>query len=141
MGRRRGLTDEGGQIIFGLLKIMRAKKIKYFILENVKGLLNHERGQTFKILLELLDSEGYGVVPKTMDSSHYGLPHKRERIYFIGIKKNLLKNLNDFYNYFYQYPEKTKMNNIKQYLIDDDNVAFTKDQKKILPDFFELLEK
>ena len=140
VGQRRGLTDERGQIIFGLLKIMRVKKIKYFILENVKGLLNHEQGQTFKTLLELLDSEGYGVVAKTMDSSHYGLPHKRERVYFIGIKKDLLKNLNVFYNYFHRYPEKTKMNNIRQYLVDDDNVAFTEDQKKSYQTFLNYLK-
>ena len=140
VGRRRGLTDERGQIIFGLLKIMRAKKIKYFILENVKGLLNHEQGQTFKILLELLDLKGYGVVAKTMDSSHYGLPHKRERIYFMGIKKNLLKNLNDFYNYFHRHPEKTKMKNIKRYLIDNDNLAFTEDQKKSYQTFLNYLK-
>ena len=140
VGQRRGLTDERGQVIFGLLKIMRAKKIKYFILENVKGLLNHERGQTFKIILDLLNSEGYMVVAKTMDSSHYGLPHKRERVYFIGIKKNLLKSLNDFYNYFYQRPEKTKINSIKGYLIDNDNLAFTEDQKKSYQTFLNYLK-
>ncbi len=140
VGQRGGLTDERGQIIFGLLKIMRAKKIKYFILENVKGLLNHEQGQTFKTILDLLDSKGYGVVAKTMDSSHYGLPHKRERVYFIGIKKNLLKNMNNFYNYFHQRPEKTKMNNIEQYLIDDDNVAFTEEAKKSYQTFLNYLK-
>ena len=140
VGQRKGLIDERGQIIFGLLKIMRAKKIKYFILENVKGLLNHEQGQTFKIILDLLDSEGYGVVAKTMDSSHYGLPHKRERVYFIGVKKGLLKNLNDFYNYFHRYPDQRKMNNIKQYLIDDDNTAFTENQKRLYQTFLNYLK-
>ena len=64
VGQRKGLIDERGQIIFGLLKIMRAKRIKYFILENVKGLLNHEQGQTFKIILDLLEVEGYKVIAK-----------------------------------------------------------------------------
>ncbi len=129
-GQRKGLTDERGQIIFGLLKIIKAKQIKYFILENVKGLVNHEQGQTFKTILKILNSEGYEVTAKIMDSSHYGLPHKRERVYFIGIRKDLIKNFSDFYSYFQQYPEAIKMNNIKQYLIDNDNIAFTDKQRE-----------
>ena len=140
VGQRKGLKDERGQIIFGLLKIMRAKKIKYFILENVKGLLNHEQGRTFKTILKLLSSEGYGVTAKVMDSSHYGLPHKRERVYFIGIRKDLIKNSNDFYSHFHQYPEKKEMSNIRKYLIDEDNIAFTGKQKKTYQTFLNYLE-
>ena len=140
VGQRKGLIDERGQIIFGLLKIMRAKKIKYFILENVKGLLSHKHGQTFKTILDLLCLEGYRVIAKTMDSSHYGLPHRRERVYFIGIRKDLIKNLSDFYNYFHQYPKRMKMNNIRQYLIDEDNIAFKEDQKKSYQTFLNYLK-
>lgn len=140
VGQRRGLIDERGQIIFGLLKIMRAKKIKYFVLENVKGLLNHKRGQTFETILNLLDSEGYRVIAKTMDSSHYGLPHKRERIYFLGIRKDLLKDPSSFYSYFNQHPKPTKMNDIRQYLIDNGNIAFTENQKKSYQTFLKYLE-
>ncbi len=140
VGQRKGLTDERGQIIFGLLKIIKAKKVKYFILENVKGLLNHKQGQTFKTILELLEWEGYRVVAKKMDSSHYGLPHKRERVYFIGIRKDLVKNVSNFYSYFHQYPKRVKMNNIRQYLIDTDNVVFTKNQKKSYQTFLNYLK-
>jgi len=140
VGQRKGLADERGQIIFGLLKIMRAKKIKYFILENVKGLLNHKQGHTFKTILELLNSEGYGVTAKVMDSYHYGLPHKRERIYFIGIRKSLIKDFNGFYSHFHQYPEQKEMSDIRKYLIDDDNIAFTGKQKKTYQTFLNYLE-
>ena len=75
-----------------------------------------------------------------MNSSHYGLPHRRERIYFIGIRKDLIKNFSDFYNYFHQYPERMKMNNIRQYLIDEDNIAFTKDQRKSYKTFLNYLK-
>ena len=140
VGQRRGLIDERGQIIFGLLKIMKAKQIKYFLLENVKGLLNHKQGQTFEIILELLDSEGYRVIAKTMDSSHYGLPHRRERVYFIGIRKDLIKDVSDFYNYFHQEPKRMKMNNIKKYLRDEDNLAFKESQKKSYQTFLNYLQ-
>ncbi len=140
VGQRHGLIDKRGQIIFGLLKIMKAKKIKYFILENVKGLLNHKKGQTFKTILNLLDLAGYQVIAKKMDSSHYGLPHKRERIYFIGIKKNLIKNLSNFYSYFHQNPKQKKMNNIKHYLIDENNIAFKNKQQKTYQTFLKYLK-
>ena len=140
VGQRKGLVDKRGQIIFGLLRIMRAKKIKYFILENVKGLLNHKQGQTFETILELLDSNGYRVIAKKMDSSHYGLPHKRERVYFIGIRKDLLKNFSNFYSYFHQNPKRVKMNNIRKYLIDKDNIAFTGNRKKSYQTFLSYLK-
>ena len=140
VGQRKGLADDRGQIIYGLLRIMKFKKIKYFILENVKGLLNHKQGQTFETILNLLSSEGYVVVAKKMDSSHYGLPHKRERVYFIGIRKELIKNFSDFYVYFHQHPERIKMNNIKKYLIDDVNIAFMGDQRKSYQTFLKYLK-
>ena len=140
VGQRKGLTDERGQIIFGLLRIIKAKKIKYFILENVKGLLTHKQGQTFKTVLNLLSSNGYRVIAKVMDSSHYGLPHKRERIYFIGIRKDLVKDLDNFYNYFYQQSKQIKMKNIKQYLIGDDNIAFSEGNKQAYQTFLRYLK-
>ena len=140
VGQRHGLADERGQIIFGLLKIIRSKEIKYFILENVKGLLNHEKGQTFETILKLLDSEGYRVIAKTMDSSHYGLPHRRERVYLLGIRKDLIKDSNDFFSYFHQYPKQMQMNNIRQYLIDEDNSAFTEKNKKVYQTFLNYLK-
>ena len=140
VGQRKGLTDKRSQVIFGLLKIMNAKNIKYFILENVKGLLNHKQGQTFKAVLKLLDEGGYQVRAKIMDSSHYGLPHRRERVYFIGIRKDLVKNSVDFYSYFNQYPQKTQMKNIQHYLIDKDNIAFTKKDKKSYLTFLNYLK-
>ena len=129
VGQRKGLKDKRGQVIFGLLKIMKSKKVQYFILENVKGLLNHKQGHTFKTILNLLSSEGYWVIAKIMDSSHYGLPHKRERVYFIGVRKDLINSSIDFYNYFYQHSKPIKMNNIKKYLIDDNNIAFLSNKK------------
>ena len=138
VGQRRGLEDTRGQIIFGLIKILKAKRIKYFILENVKGLLNHKQGQTFKTVLDLLKTTGYQVIAQLMDSSHYGLPHQRQRIYFLGIREDL-KYSHSFYDYFYQHTQKVEMNNIKEYLIDQDNIAF-KDCLKSYQTFLNYLQ-
>jgi DNA (cytosine-5)-methyltransferase 1 len=91
IGQRRGMDDQRGQIIYGLIKIMQGKDLPYFILENVKGLVNHENGKTLKTILEDLDKAGYKVYHRVLNSLHYGVPQMRERIYFIGIRKDLVK--------------------------------------------------
>ncbi len=89
VGKRMGFDDERGKIIFYLKKILEEKNIKYFILENVKGLVNHNKGQTLREILALLDSAGYNVTYRILSSLDYDLPQARERVYFVGIKKSL----------------------------------------------------
>ncbi|EAL53144.1 cytosine specific DNA methyltransferase (BSP6IM) [Campylobacter upsaliensis RM3195] len=89
VGRREGLENkEKGQIIFYLAEILKAKKPSFFILENVKGLLNHNKGQTLKEILKLLESCGYQVFHKLLNSLDFELAQSRERVYFIGIKED-----------------------------------------------------
>lgn len=69
VGKREGLENkEKGQIIFYLAEILKAKKPSFFILENVKDLLNHNKGQTLKEILKLLESCGYQVFHKLLNS-------------------------------------------------------------------------
>ena len=114
-GLIKGLEDERGQIIFYIAKILKEKNIKYFILENVKGLVNHNKGKTLQAILTLLDECGYNVHHKVLKSNDYGLPQKRERIYFVGIRKDLPNNE---YSFPTTYSEKS---HLKDYLIDEDN--------------------
>lgn len=100
IGSRCGLDDEErGQVIYGLVKILKAKNFKYFILENVKGLMNHDKGRTLKIVLELLDDAGYRVYHEVLNSLDFGVPQMRERVYFVGIKKELVED-----NFNYAFP-------------------------------------
>ncbi len=102
IGNRCGLDDkERGEIIYGLVEILKAKNIKYFILENVKGLINHNRGKTLKIILMLLEDAGYRVYYKVLNSLDFGVPQMRERIYFVGVKKELVND-----NFNYEFPTK-----------------------------------
>ncbi len=93
---------------------MLEKDIPYFILENVKGLINHNRGETLKDILEELSNIGYCVDYKVLNSENYGVPQFRERIYFVGIKKGLIKKP-------FKWPKTTETSNIQDYLIDTDN--------------------
>lgn len=89
VGKREGLENkEKGQIIFYLAEILKVKKPSFFILENVKGLLNHNKGQTLKEILKLLESCGYEVLYKLLNSLDFALAQARERVYFVGIRRD-----------------------------------------------------
>ncbi len=89
VGRRAGFEDPRGQIIFALSDILKAKQPKYFLLENVKGLVSHDGGETLRQILILLDEAGYAVSYRVLASDDYGIPQIRERVYFVGVRKDL----------------------------------------------------
>ncbi|MBU3918650.1 DNA (cytosine-5-)-methyltransferase [Patescibacteria group bacterium] len=124
IGRRTGMKDHRGQIIFGLINIMKAKNLKYFILENVKGLLNHGSGESMKVILDALDEAGYKVFWKLVSSLHYGVPQMRERIYFVGIRKDLIKD-----NVLFNFPQTVNKPELKNYLIDTDELEFSEKKR------------
>ncbi len=124
IGPRTGMRDRRGQIIFGLIDIMTGKNLKYFILENVKGLLNHGDGRTLKIIVEELEKAGYKVFWKLINSVNYGVPQMRERIYFVGIRKDLVKNDTPF-----NFPQPIKKPELKNYLVDTDELEFNEKKR------------
>ena len=133
IGQRQGMKDNRGQIIYGLIDIMKAKNIKYFILENVKGLLNHGRGSSMKVILDELNNAGYKVFWKLTSSLYHGIPQMRERIYFVGIRKDLAKNENAF-----EFPNETVRSKLSEYLVDTDELEFS--EKKTYETFLKYLE-
>ena len=120
IGPRTGMQDRRGQIIFGLINIMTGKNLKYFILENVKGLLNHGSGESLNVILKELEKAGYKVFWRLVSSLYFGVPQMRERIYFVGIRKDLVKNDEPF-----AFPRIVRIPDIKNYLVDtDDRLEF-----------------
>ena len=83
-GKRLGTADERGDLFFELARILEAKRPRYFIFENVPGLLGIEKGQTFKIILETLSKLGYCVEWLVHDSAGFGVPQSRKRVYLAG---------------------------------------------------------
>ncbi len=124
IGQRKGMEDSRGQVIYGLIKIMLEKNLKYFILENVKGLTNHDNGNSFKVIKKELDKAGYKVFTKVLNSLDYGVPQMRERIYFVGVRKDLIPD-----NFEFFFPERQKRADLKNYLIDKKELEFN--EKKI----------
>ena len=83
-GRRKGFEDTRGTLFFEICRIAEAKRPKLLLLENVKGLLNHDGGRTFTVILQALDELGYWVEWQVLNSKYFGVPQNRERVFIIG---------------------------------------------------------
>jgi len=87
LGRATGFADKTqGTLFFDVCRILKAKRPKAFLLENVKNLCSHDRGRTFKVILESLDELGYSVFYAVLDGQNY-VPQHRERIIIVGFDK------------------------------------------------------
>jgi len=82
-GRRRGFQDTRGSLFFEIARIAKAKRPRYLFLENVKGLLNHDKGDTFRTILSTLDEVGYDAEWQVLNSKFF-VPQNRERVFIIG---------------------------------------------------------
>jgi len=128
-GYRKGFNDDRGNLFFDLMKVVEDKLPPILFLENVKNLVGHDGGKTFKIILEALEANGYHVKHKVLNASEYGnVPQNRERIYMVAFRDEktyhhfefpqpqmLVNKLSDFIKYdervdakYYYTPEKCK---------------------------------
>lgn len=83
-GKRQGFKDTRGTLFFEIARILKAKKPEWLLLENVKGLLNHESGKTIATIFGVLTELGYSVGWEVVNSCHFGVPQNRERIFIVG---------------------------------------------------------
>lgn len=83
-GKRRGFQDIRGTLFFDIARIVKQKQPRLLLLENVKGLLNHEKGQTFAVIIRTLDELGYDLQWQVLNSKDFGVPQNRERVFIIG---------------------------------------------------------
>lgn len=125
IGRKEGFSDNRGQIIFHISRILEETKPKCFLLENVKGLVTHDKGKTFRIIIDELNRVGYDVVYKVLTSLDYGVPQMRQRVYIIGINKDLNLPIEKF-----EWPKPIEKPELSDYLID--NCAASNERLKIL---------
>ena len=87
-GKRRGFEDTRGTVFFSYVNAVKNVEHEYFIFENVKGLISHDKGNTIRTMLLAFDEIGYELDFDIFNSKYYGVPQNRERIYIIGRKKN-----------------------------------------------------
>lgn len=83
-GHRKGFADTRGTLFFDIARILKFKKPRNFVLENVKGLLNHENGSTFRTIITTLTDLGYDCEWQVLNSKDFGVPQNRERVFIVG---------------------------------------------------------
>ena len=85
-GSRGGFNTDSGQLFFEVIRIAIHSMPEVIFLENVKGLVKHDNGDTLKTILSSLEEIGYKVYHKVLNAKHYGLPQNRERVFFVAFK-------------------------------------------------------
>lgn len=105
-GKLKGFEDTRGTLFFDVARIIKEKRPKAFLLENVKNFRTHDQGRTLKTVLKVLEDLDYYVPdPMVLNAKDFGLPQNRERIFIAGFDKNLLPN--DYEEFTYPTPPKT----------------------------------
>ena len=99
-GLRKGLDDPRGDLLLRFLELVEKLEPKMFLIENVKGLITHNKGETFKTIVTKMESRNYTISYKVLNSNDYDVPQKRERIIIVGLNKAFLKTE----GYLFQFP-------------------------------------
>jgi DNA (cytosine-5)-methyltransferase 1 len=129
-GNRKGFQDTRGTLFFDLEKIIETKRPKVVFLENVKNLVSHDKGNTFKVILEILEEKlGYKTYTKILNSStHANVPQNRERIFIVAFDKEQVANHGDF-----RFPEPIPLTNTIHDVLEKgkqaDNLYYKKDHQ------------
>ncbi|MBE7173148.1 MAG: DNA (cytosine-5-)-methyltransferase [Williamsia sp.] len=90
LGKQLGLEDERGKILFSIHELLAEKKPKFIVLENVRNILQHDKGETLNKILDFFIRHGYKYVRHVLlDTQNFGLPQRRARVFFVCTKKNL----------------------------------------------------
>ena len=99
-GLKKGFEDARGTLFFNIAAILKEKRPKAFMLENVKQLKGHDKGNTIKVILNILDELNYYVPePQVLNAYNFGVPQNRERIIIVGFNKDYLPDDFDPFEY------------------------------------------
>ena len=96
---RLGYKDERGQLFFEMVKVLKERQPRFFIAENVKGLLSANKGQAFPMIIKEFSNAGYKIKYHIFNASNYGVPQKRERVIIVGFRDE-----DDFFRFHFPYP-------------------------------------
>ena len=88
-GFKKGFDDIRGTLFFDIVRIAKYHKPKVIFCENVKNLVTHDNGKTFKRITEILKKIGYKVYSEVINSKNFGVPQNRERVYIVAFRKNI----------------------------------------------------
>jgi DNA (cytosine-5)-methyltransferase 1 len=124
-GNRKGTKDKRGKIFNYCLEVIEKKLPSYFILENVKGLLSIDKGKTFENIIESLEEISYyDIYWKVLNTKDYGIPQNRERVFIIGIAKEL--------NIKFEFPKNKLCKELSSYVDEKDNPEIKSIPERVL---------
>ncbi|MEY5041912.1 MAG: hypothetical protein RLZZ414_1465 [Bacteroidota bacterium] len=103
---RLGYKDDRGKLFFEMVNVLKEKKPRFFIGENVKGLLSANKGKAFPMIINEFKNAGYYIHYKLLNASEFGVPQKRERVFIIGFRE-----FDDFC--FFRFPQAVTLNGSK----------------------------
>ncbi len=127
-GKQKGFEDSRGTLFFDVARIIKEKKPKIVFMENVKNFATHDNGKTLEIVKATMEELGYQFNQKVLNAVDYGIPQKRERIYMVCFRKDLLID-----NFSYPKPFKL-LHHLEDFLLNDENLV--KDLYVIRPDTY-----
>ncbi len=110
VGKRKGFDDTRGTLFYEFARIVKECQPKVFIYENVKGLINHDKGNTFDTIKATFDELGYRYFYQVLNAKDYGMPQHRERIFVIGFKDKTVE---------FDFPQPIELNHTMQDFLQD----------------------
>lgn len=87
VGHRLGFEDARGTLFYEFARVVKETRPKVFLFENVRGLLNHDRGRTWHVMYDIFEELGYDVKFRVLNSCDYGIPQHRERVFCLGFRR------------------------------------------------------
>lgn len=128
-GKRLGLEDTRGTMFYHYATFLKKLQPKMFLFENVKGMLTHDKGNTFKTILDIFEEQGYVVTYSVLNALDYNVAQKRERLIVVGIRKDFKKMIN------FDFPKKKERKLILRDILLDvpesEGAKYSKEKEKI----------
>lgn len=121
IGRRKGFDDVRGTLFFDIARILKAKRPKAFILENVKQLRSHDGGRTISTIMRTLDELGYHAQYRILNALDFGIPQKRERVFIVGFREP----------HHFEWPEGDILTTLLEDILEKETPDFYHASKKI----------
>jgi len=133
-GKRGGFDDTRGTLFFELARILKAKRPKWYIFENVKGLISHDNGKTLGTIMQTLWELGYTADYQVLNSKDFGVAQNRERVFIVGTIAEECGTLKEFWHFDYpkKFDYKVKLADILEDEVDEKYYLSEKKLKKIL---------
>ncbi|RIY31832.1 DNA (cytosine-5-)-methyltransferase [Psittacicella melopsittaci] len=115
-GSKKGFEDARGTLFFDVARIVKQHQPKVVFCENVKNLVNHDKGRTFKVIQSVLADLGYVVFSQVLNSKDFGVPQNRERIYIVAFRKDIAPEQ-------FTFPTKTDTSKVIADILEEQEVS------------------